>query len=512
MKGDFSRISFDATKHFSRVLQQQGRVTLDADPNEEAAILLHYMRTLARDLIGPFAGPVDNLGFGLTLDDTNANDLRLKIGAGRYYVDGILVESEREYDYADQPDYTSGPDDGLPKRLKAASGEDFWVYLDVWERHITSLEDDSIREPALDGPDTCTRTKVVWQVRAVARNVLLDTLTTRRDEIVSRLEDAELDDDERAMLEARRDRLDQDITRLTKTDTEPGNDCAAPLEVLVGVSDAQMTARLDPGQQIKDPCTVSPDSRYRGAENQLYRVEVHQGSESADGPTFKWSRENGSVAARWLGTEGNDLLVANGREFTPGAWVELTDDSNDWMGRPGTLIKLVKVDGDRLTVDPTASIAFTESLRHPKVRRWDQTERDDTTLRLGAVPLIEATAVAPNWLTLEDGIQVQFAAGGTYRSGDYWLIPARVATGTIIWPSITTANGDLEWQPQAPAGIEHHYAPLGFVGVIDDDLVVTSCVCEIDTINSCGARRNRIGGIELAPVPRNRRARRKPNP
>jgi hypothetical protein len=45
MKGDFSRDSFDPVKHFSRVLQQQGRVQLDADWNEQAAILLHYLRT-----------------------------------------------------------------------------------------------------------------------------------------------------------------------------------------------------------------------------------------------------------------------------------------------------------------------------------------------------------------------------------------------------------------------------------------------------------------------------------
>ena len=57
MKGDFSRDTFDPVKHFSRVLQQQGRVQLDADWNEQAAILLHYLRTLAADLIGPFAGP-----------------------------------------------------------------------------------------------------------------------------------------------------------------------------------------------------------------------------------------------------------------------------------------------------------------------------------------------------------------------------------------------------------------------------------------------------------------------
>ncbi|MFX8500613.1 DUF6519 domain-containing protein, partial [Acinetobacter baumannii] len=52
MKGDFTRITFDPANHFSRVLLQQGRVTLDADANEQASILLHYLQTLARDLIG----------------------------------------------------------------------------------------------------------------------------------------------------------------------------------------------------------------------------------------------------------------------------------------------------------------------------------------------------------------------------------------------------------------------------------------------------------------------------
>src|SRR5205085_4076087 len=46
-----------------------------------------------------------------------------------------------------------------------------------------------------------------------------------------------------------------------------------------------------------DPCITSPDARYRGAENQLYRVEIHRGGTARSSPpaTFKWSRENGSV-------------------------------------------------------------------------------------------------------------------------------------------------------------------------------------------------------------------------
>ena len=34
MKGDFSKDTFDAKKHFHEVLMQQGRVLLDSDWNE----------------------------------------------------------------------------------------------------------------------------------------------------------------------------------------------------------------------------------------------------------------------------------------------------------------------------------------------------------------------------------------------------------------------------------------------------------------------------------------------
>ena len=61
MKGDFTRDTFDRRHQFSRVLLQQGRVLLDADWNEQTSILLHYIRTLATDLIGPHGGP--NGGF-----------------------------------------------------------------------------------------------------------------------------------------------------------------------------------------------------------------------------------------------------------------------------------------------------------------------------------------------------------------------------------------------------------------------------------------------------------------
>lgn len=488
MKGDFSRITFDAAHHFSRVLMQQGRVTIDADANEQAAILLHYLRTLASDLIGPCGGPVDALGFQLGASSTGSPATwTVTIQKGRYYVDGILCENAAPCSYTSQPDYPLGPKDRLSVELtrQVSSTQGFWLYLDVWERHITPIEDGGIREVALGGPDTCTRSKVIWQVKALSA-----------EELVAR------------------------GINIKDIDIKKPDACKVPLQVLSAISSGRLAAELDPGKQIKDPCIVAPDARYRGAENQLYRVEIHRGNLAPDGaidpsvtPTFKWSRDNASVATAWLGTKGNDLVVASARGFSAGAWVELSDDGTDLRGEPGALVRLTSVDGDRLTVDPGSlpapdAIAWTASLSHPKVRRWDQSENDDITLDHGAIPIVEATTADPHWIALEDGLRVQFGAGtalqgtpgkdpgagpklaGPYRTGDYWLIPARVATGDIEWPR-TGSTAEL----RPPHGVVHHHAPLGWLswetvqttaGTTSQGWVARSCLCTFTKLGQCG--------------------------
>lgn len=436
MKGDFSRVTFDPSKHFSRVLMQQGRVTLDADYNEQTGIVLHVLRTLTRDLFGQYGGPGNASGFGLALSQPAGTGWTLSIDAGHYYVDGILCESDG-CTYTTQPDYTppSGTNgDALLIWLgNPVAGPAFWVYLDVWERHITWIEDDSIREVALGGPNTCTRSKVVWQVKA-----------------------APWDEN--------------------RWGPPQSPSCGRPLieGSFPGLSDARLAARIDPGGKLGDPCVISPDAKYRGAENQLYRVEIHQGGKVGDSvpPTFKWSRDNGSVATPWQANDGNDLLVASTRGFDAGVWVELSGDARELAGQPGLLVKLVAVGSGRLSVDPSFSPlpAPDEFGYHPKVRRWDQSRNDAVTLVDGAVPIRESTSsttVAPgDWISLEDGVQIRFAPDGTYRTGDYWLIPARVATGDIEWPTTTDASHHVIADLLPPKGIQHHYAPLGIVQVL----------------------------------------------
>src|ERR1700751_5990831 len=104
MKGDFSRQTFNHTRHYSGVLMQQGRVQLDADGNEAQAILRYRDQTEATDVIGVSGAPENLAGFAIT-----AQDSTLTIGAGRYYVDGILCENDTPVPYTQQPDLPNPP-------------------------------------------------------------------------------------------------------------------------------------------------------------------------------------------------------------------------------------------------------------------------------------------------------------------------------------------------------------------------------------------------------------------
>jgi hypothetical protein len=502
MKGDFTRDTFDRAKHFSSVLMQQGRVMLDADYNEQSAILLHYIRTLARDLIGPYAAPIENPGFFL---DADTNGGGFTISAGRYYVDGILVENETDCTYVTQPNYRLAPDDDpVVRESKNGNGQLFWAYLDVWERHISSLEDDSIRETALGGPDTCTRSKVVWQVKALSIELRGKSSKEIRQLEAAKAQFQELSDKEpidsskRAETQQKIASIDEKIVAL-KGDKKPR--CDMPLADLVTLSNARLAARVDPGRKSDDPCVTSPDSKYRGPENHLYRVEIHESGAEGEA-TFKWSRDNGSNATAWLGTDGDHIEVANTRGFTAGGWIELTDDRLDLAGKPGVLVKVVKVEGGRLTVDPETGpktgtpLAWSTQLVNPNVRHWHQAQRGDIELQDGAVLITETTAKDEGWIDLEDGIQIRFEAGGEYRSGDYWLIPARVPTGKVEWPT-EMRDGKEVAVLSPPKGIEHHYAPLGFMSWNDTGWEFRSCRCDFEPLSSCFARGSMAVGERL---------------
>src|SRR5262249_49652091 len=230
-------------------------------------------------IFGPYAGPAADLGFEIIGNLTGkpltaeakenlhkrlvglipSEQRRAKVeeavlekgdvlvGPGRYYVDGLLVENHEPILYSEQAGAPFGDGDLTPDDFKNYEGR-LLLYLDVWERDVTYLEDDHIREVALGGPDTCGRAQVFWQVRLL-RNARNDDKFT----------------------------------------------CSA-VDALRRQAPGRLRARTVPAADSTELCVIAPDSRYRG-ENQLYRVEVHQSGQpgkAKDSATFMWSRDNGS--------------------------------------------------------------------------------------------------------------------------------------------------------------------------------------------------------------------------
>lgn len=432
MHVDISRASFDPEKHFSGVIPQQGRVTLDADTYEQTQIFQRQLRAVIADLLGPAACPDGFAGFAVTRTSTNDRP-DLLLSAGRMYVDGIMVENPATAStYFGQPDgYLDPPNDSLP------TDKAFVAYLRVFERAVTALQDPGIREIALGdpGPDTAARAQVVWQV-AVLPFDKDPTAKKAADALAAFLADAH----------------------------KPGGLLAAQAK--------------HPGPANLEPCTVTPDARFRGPENQLYRVEIHTagvaGTDKTDGATFVWSRDNGSVALAVTHLAGAEVTVADlGRDGKQTVevddWVQLVDDASAARAAADTptpaddLFQVRAVDSDAriLTLDraPTGTTG-TDAALHPLVRRWDH----QPPKKKDAIPLLENV-----WIPLEDGVEVRFSAppGDTaarYRTGDHWLIPARTVPGDVLWPRDAGTP-----RPLPPHGVDYHYAPLAYVPAGDGE-------------------------------------------
>jgi len=426
MNGDFYRDTFDAAKHFVRVLMQQGRVQPDADWNEQAGIPAHYLHSLAADLIGPHGGPGDGFKISRLPAATGQPLSDLGIAAGHYYVAGNLCENPAEAGdpgaaatYWTQRDYPVGREAGaLPQ-------PPFLVYLDVWERLITVVEDPNLREPAPGGPDTCTRVQLVWQVKVLP--------------------------------------LMAPAVRVTGAKmTGFWRDIAGQALLLASPRKATLRARACSGDAVAGSGTKpGGNAQYLGEENQLYRVEIHNGGASA--PSFKWSRTNSPVVFPIMKLRGTDVQVAFPHKLESGLrcgdWVEVVDDDDVLLGQAAPLLQVQAIDFSTgiVALSGKASVeADSPASKYPLLRRWD-----------GWQPIGKPSpAGSMSWLDLEDGIQVQFGAEGVYCTGDYWLIPARAATGDIMWLTDQSkpAGNDLNDRPcpaaLPPVGVKHHHAPL----------------------------------------------------
>lgn len=503
MKADFSRLTFDKLKHYIGVLHQQGRVWLDADSNEDVLNRLYLGQQETVDIIGGCGAPAPGTAFMIAPNpgpNSDPDDFLIHGGPGpegHFYVDGILCQLDAPTSYLRQIDFPDPPRLTMPDVLSPPASPPqsevlhALAYLEVWQRLVTYLEDDDLREIALGGPDTATRLRTIAQVKVLA--------------------------------------IPENIYDPT---------CATASALLPGPSQGTLTTLPAQDTQPPDPCRIPDPGTYTGRENHLYRAEIHDGGDvngsaagaafrirlaqdartgdvtlilqraltseetdalkrsgvarlrdddgqteivpihDASGTTltlarglsytytsagnatvqggvarFKWSRDNAAFAVRVLGVNADRqtlTLAGLGRDQATalrlGDQVEIGDDVSELGPARGHLTYVTNLDPDLLTVMLTEPLpsSFRVDLsqeRHLILRRWDG---------WGWANAHFGEVTTPD-MNLGDGVHIQFG-GQRLQSGDFWLFATRSADGSV--ERLTDAP---------PRGIVRHRCPLAIL-------------------------------------------------
>ncbi len=409
MKSEISRHSYRAAKRFSGVYLQQGRMITDADWNEMVDVQRALIRNVGDDAIGSGV-PRDG---GLVVVDSTASNGQLQWGD--VYVDGIHAilaprVAGKPFEYGFQADFLAADD------LALVDGRA--LYVDVWERTITSTHDGDLVDPAWNGADTTTRKKVMAQLKQCAMVA-----------------------DQPAM-------------------SDPA------LNPQLG--SAVVSAKLRGSEADPDPCDpcddrVDPDL---DIGNYLFRVEVHNVTYAHDGSpeeiTLKWSSENGSETYPHgppLPRTFEDNTQNHHFEF-----FSTKTEQNLGISLDATVDAAAGV--IQASVEPTPNGDWTG------VRRWDgwlrlkggqgwsgidgfERARD---LVSGAA---ETLTVSGDTITMPlDRLELSVAidTDTAVVRGDYWLIEVRGDRGPDRAVRVVEPSGH-------PIGPVHHYL---FLGVWDE--------------------------------------------
>jgi hypothetical protein len=511
MKGDFSRRVFDAGKHYAGVLHQQGRVWLDSDWNEEVSEQLDLLRQETADIVGVCGVPEPGAAFLISANPNVSasapGDFLIGGGPGnlgRAYIDGVMCQIDGPATYLTQPDLPAPPPIPMP-----ADGSDLngVVYLEVWGRLITTLEDTGLREVALGGPDTTTRIKTIAQVRvavvpqsspvvkitnANAAQFLPvpggGTLTTLQSQVLPSPDQCQLPDP---------NSFTGSQNRLYRVEIHDGGDplggstnsvlVALASDAAAGATTLQLAQALTAPQidavtrwgtlTIADNNGRSERAVITGITNNGQTVVLSQGLTNAFAAAanavvlgvarFKWSRDNGSFAVSVVSVSSDRqtlTLASLGRDqataLRQGDLVEICDDASELGAVRGHLTNLQSdPDPDQLTVvlaQPLPSM-FQRPSGSPGVAPTSPpsvaVDRHLVLRRWDGQGTAQATfsETATPDMDLGDGVQIQF--GGTnLLPGDFWQFTAR------------SADGSIELLQDAPSvGIVRHRCPLAVV-------------------------------------------------
>ena len=246
MGADFSRVRRNPLLDYAGVELKQGAVLLDADANELVAIVDRRLRALASDVLGPRHGVVNTRRTRFA--SRWADQHRRPDAAHRHRPAVCRWPARRE------PWQSAIPRNGVFDALMAEPA--------------SPTRSPMTRSPIYPTRRPCRAPAVTWSTSTcgIARSRISSSRTWSRPRSASRPAHAL-----------------QTVWQVRVLDEEAGagTTCGSPDADLAGWADliAPSTGPLTTGTYevaaVDDPCELPPTGGYRGLENQLYRVEIH---------------------------------------------------------------------------------------------------------------------------------------------------------------------------------------------------------------------------------------------
>ncbi|TDN90915.1 DUF6519 domain-containing protein [Microbacterium sp. BK668] len=419
MATDVTRLSFDRARAYRGVVLQQGRVSLEAEANEQRTIDTEEQRAQVIDIVGPTGTPDD--GYAVSA----GTGFELTIGPGTMYVGGWRVELDEKVGDYHQPDWL---DRGRGWR---ETGREH-VALVVQETDVTAVEDPALHEVALGGPDGAGRTRLLQRIVRTET----DASTCAG-----------------AMAADRRRWLRQGLRHDPET--------AALL------SDSRLLVTWDAEPVPPNPCEPTSTGGYLGAENQLLRVQLTR--VGRDGRfDLLWGYDDASFLYRVTPDAGANPVLTLDRSPVDdfhrpraGQAVQVLRATAQLESTDGKVEGYVAALGGEVGVLTAPYDPDLKTVTFPAPLPADYTDPDETPqlyLRVWEEQITGAEPGQPIALGTT-GVQVTITAnaGGELHLDDFWCIGVRPSTPTAVYPA------RLLRTPQPPDGPRQWVAPLAVI-------------------------------------------------
>jgi Family of unknown function (DUF6519)/IPT/TIG domain len=446
MAGDRARVSYDPSRKWRGLVAQQGRVTVEADWNEAAAIDSERDRMETLDVVGPVGTP--DHGYGVTAVPAGAaapaTPGDLTIAPGTLYLGGERLDLDDAVTYSTQPDWLDHSTDPLwvaPVVPAATGTSNELVYLLASEQEVSAVEDPALADVALGGPDTMARQRILQHF--VRQPAQASACGDAWDAWTSSLAGDGLAFDAASMR----------VESLTA--------------LQVSFSDAPAA----PG-----PCQPVATGGYLGAENQMIRVMVT--SAGTGTPTIVWGFDDASFLYR--------VQSASYDSSSGNTTVTLASAPVDSYHYPvaGQAVELLR---DAAALTDADYIASATGFVAPLAASYDPAS---TQLVISGQPpgdylsaatqqlylrVWQSTTAAPPGQATELGdtgvaVTLTLSSGTSFRAGDFWRFALRPIQPAIVYPARYLDA------PQPPDGPRVWACPLAVLTWDAGSATATACV------------------------------------